>query len=361
MFLERKPFHLKSKFFYQTKINLWEKDLNKFYINVRRKKKWSFLRPRFGKKRPQKLDFFRYQPLSFNPLKSRIKFNYKNNLYLRKLVRLKYGRLKNKEFYSLFKKSKDYQDLVINLGSRLDVLLFNFLSPISIFALRQHIVHGVVQVNGLKVKSPNIKLKPLDTISFNLIDFFNDKNFISPKDKGLHVISVVKKLYSFVSYKELSQENKEKLHRELAGYFYPKYIDKVSVFMDSCFKEVIESEKEKGNLSYSSEYLSRSGKKVESLRDFIQRIEGIAFLERLSYFLRFRKHYNFFSNRFKYFLSRGNERVEGLFNNEFLSDSIEIFSNDFYVDIVFLGFSSNKGVKNDNNQQKYLLHYLYQK
>ena len=35
--------------------------------------------------------------------------------------------------------------------------------------------------------------------------------------------------------------------------------------------------------------------------------------------------------------------------------------NDFYVDIVFLGFSTNKGIQNDNNQQKYLLHYLYQK
>jgi len=92
MFLDKKPFHLKNKLFYQTKINLWEKDLNKFYVNLN-KKKWSFLRPRFGKNKVKKLDTFRYQPLSFNPSKGRIRFNYKNNLYLKKLIRLKYGRL----------------------------------------------------------------------------------------------------------------------------------------------------------------------------------------------------------------------------------------------------------------------------
>ena len=297
MFLERKPFHLKNKFFYQTKINLWEKDLNKFYRNVKRKKKWSFLRPRFGKFRPQKLDFFRYQPLSFNPLKGRIKFNYKNNLYLRKLVRLKYGRLKNKEFYSLFKKSKDYKDLVINLGSRLDVLLFNFLSPISIFSLRQHILHGNVKVNGLKIKSPNIRLKSLDTISFNLIDFFSDKNFISPEDKGLHVIEVVGEMYAFGCYRELTYENREKFHRELADYFYPKYVDKVADFMDMCFKEVMEPELEgKEILSYPVGHFSN--RKPLPLRDFIGRLENHLFLKRLAYFLYSKKHYNFFFNRF---------------------------------------------------------------
>ena len=56
-------------------------------------------------------------------------------MYVRKIIRLKYGRLKNKELYKLFKKSYNYKKFIEFLGSRLDIFLHRILKKKRVFLI----------------------------------------------------------------------------------------------------------------------------------------------------------------------------------------------------------------------------------
>jgi ribosomal protein S4 len=104
---------------------------------------------------------------------SKLRFFYKNNLNIRRILRLKNSYLRCSTLYKIYLKSSKanprYLGFINLLESRLDVCLFRtglFSSPIS---LRQFILHKNIYLNGNLVTKPGIFLKKNDLIQLNPI------------------------------------------------------------------------------------------------------------------------------------------------------------------------------------------------
>lgn len=357
MIAKRKPFYLKTKLLHQTKLNLWEWDSQK--LKKLNKKKWDFLKFQ----RRGKLRTFRFAPFSFNDSNLRLKMNFKNNLYFRKLIRLQQGRLKNKEFYNIFRKSEDYRSLLGRLGSRLDVALFNILLPLvgSIFSLRQNILHGKFLLNGLRVKSPNIRLKAFDTISFRFSDLsiFNRGDFLE------RTVFIGNFLIFFICkqshFKLLSIDSKKKVVEDFIKFHFSNEIYEgdwlTSVYLQkfSFFSKLKGGKRKNLKKEYIKKLFTTEVKKI-SLSESVDFYKSVFFKTRLEdysieLFLRTVYPTNFQKKKFQV------EDFLGFFSKNCRSDYFEIILNGDYVDIVFLGFSDDDVYINSN--RKYLLHYLY--
>jgi ribosomal protein S4 len=345
----RKPFHLKTKLFYQTKINLWGWDLGSIKFKFK-KKKWGFLKGKYRRNfKKGKLDSFRFSPFSRNFFKGRGKLIFKNNLYFRKLMRLKYGRLKNKEFYKIFKRYKGYKKFITKFGSRLDTNLFLLLSPISVFYLRQSILHGKVLVNGLKVYSPNINLKLFDMISLKFSSFLNT-SFIYKNNDSIHLyyFYLVSRLFDFSGFKYLDEVSRLKFSQDITNLF-PLPWHSVAF---ECFHSYLvlwcTDERE-----YRTFY--EGGTESTSLINLVNILNKQYFKKEL-----LKKK----SLRERRFLLSGigsssavKDKILGFFNNRFNPNSFEVRVNGDHLDVVFLGFSTGGLLVKTN--EKYLLHYLY--
>lgn len=340
------PFHLKTKLFYQTKINLWNWDQNSIKLKLK-KKKWNFLTFKNWKV-SNKIDLFRFSPFTANFSKRRVNATFKNNLYFRKLVRLKYGRLKNKEFNNIFKKHKGYKKLISKLGSRLDNNLFLLLSPISIFYLRQNILHGKVLLNGNKVNSPNINLKLFDTISLKLSDFLNN-NFLYQDFQGqaVYLNYMGLNLFKYSGFNNLNEESKFKFIDGISGYLTSKDKDIVINFFSKKFNP---SALQKNNIS-----LFKEGDGLLDLPNFISILNKRYIKSKFLNNFKTREGSLSLSNITT--TSAVNDNILGFFNNRFNTNNFEISINGDYLDVTFLGFSEKEVVFGGN--EKYLLHYLY--
>lgn len=351
--ITRKPFYLKTKLFYQTKINLWDQPI---YISKFNKQKWSFLKNIKG---DQFLDSFRFIPLSpFEFGRKRIRQNFKNSLYLRKLVRFKYARLKNYDLYKIFQKNKGYKNLIKSYGSRLDVVLYQLLYPISIFQLRQHLVHGKILLNGNVVKSPGIKLKPLDVLSFNLADLAT-LNFCyeGRGDRSQFFLYASKHFYFHSNYINLKDDEKKKFVKTISEVVATK--DKYIAVLEEFFTNIY---------NYNDSYSERKDKmkvflkkgvvdnaKKLGLDDFNVYLKDKRIIPQIKHNINMKKNRFMFSNVKTSFFNK--KRSLGFFNNGFISDNFEILIKNNYIDCVFLGFSEEKFFINNND--KYQLHYLY--
>jgi ribosomal protein S4 len=347
----RKPFHLKTKLLDQTKINLWGKDIDLLKKKLKRQK-WGFLnrgsRGRFSQQsNKRRLDLFRYSPFSAGFAKRRLNMAFKNNLYLRKLTRLKYGRLKNKEFSNLFNKNKSsYKTLISSLGSRLDISLFNLLVIDSIFYLRQTILHGKVLINGSKACSPNIDLKPFDVISLKLSDF-SQRNclYSNIKDQSTYLGYMGFTLFKYSNFNSLSKESQQSFIKKISLLLAPNHKGIVERFFIEYFNTLV------------VEKVSRTNQKklnIVLIEDLIKILNSTYIKQK---FLGGLKEYKNFAALSGLASSCENNKSLGFFNNSLIYDNFEFIVTGDYLDIVFLGFSENN-IKLKGND-KYSLHYLY--
>lgn len=349
----RKPFHFKNQLLYQTKINLWDQDEDSLKLKLK-KKKWSFLKTKNWKN--STLDTFRFSPFSTSFSRRRINTTFKDNLYLKKLVRLKYGRLKNKEFYNIFKKSKGYKELIKNLGTRLDVNLFNILFPVSIFSLRQNILHGKVLLNGQKVNSPNIHLKLFDTISLKISDFSNINFLYSTiKEQADYFSYLSPYLFYFSNFENLDKDSRSKFIAFISEYLSPKNKDIVADFFVEEFNSLCLQDS-KFDLIVKEGLLS--GKETSlDLEKVINILNKKLLKKRLNNFVKKRSNKLLLTN-----ISLNPDIQEkkdnlGFFEVNYNHDFFEINVNGDYLDMVFLGFSEED--IDINTDEKFLLHYLY--
>merc|ERR1711871_870724 len=185
-----------------------------------------------------------------------LKSDFKNNMYLRKLVRLKYSRLKNKELYSIFKNIKDYKELIDKLSCRLDICLYNVLKVLdrnTVFSIRQLISHGFFSLNGRKVKSCNIQLKPFDIISFNLSDqnlIINEMDHIK-KENLNKAISHILEHCSNIS--RLTEDERNNLLKDISKhlsecYGYAGGENDINALFNSILNDKISSKQESNSL-----------------------------------------------------------------------------------------------------------------
>ena len=354
----QKPFYLKFKLLHQTKINLWDYD-ESFLKEKLRKKKWDFLKKKLKKKifffgnlkRSKKgLDVFSYSPFSQSFFSKRVSNNFKNNLYFRKLIRFKYGRLKNKEFNKIFRKSGNYKLFLKNLGSRLDVNLFNRLSLGSIFNLRQKILYGKILLNGVAVQSPNIQLNMFDVISLRLFDIFN-LNYLYKDADGLikYLDYLTYYLFHLVKFEYLEEEVQIKFISDLSNKLGgEKYSEVFNEFLIEGFK------------SLSKESVISKEKKMQSFKK-LNLEEVILILNKRYIKQRYEKIFNNYKKSLMMldFVGLAEEDLMflGFFNNKFSFYNFELKFNGDFIDLVFLGFSDRSS--SFGNNEKFLLHYLY--
>lgn len=354
--MQQKPFYSKTKLLYQTKINLWGYD--ELHLSQKlKKKKWDFLKFK-DKKNFNKniLDTFRFNPLAKKSSFGRLKNNFKSNLYLKKLVRLKYGRLKNKEFYNIFRKHKGYKELIARLGSRLDVSLFPLLFPISIFKLRQKILHGKILLNGQKIKSPNIFLKRFDVISLKFSDFSN-KNFLyqNTEEQVSYYTYIAFRLFHLINFKDLDDELKSNFIKELSSLLgKDSYKDALNEFFTEEFNFL--------SLGVDPNENSIKKRKVLSKLDLpcvINILNKKYIYQNIQSFIKKRKENLEISNISSFSQNEIEQEFSdlGFFNNSFNPQNFEVKFNGDFLDIVFLGFSK-KSINYKNNDQ-FALHYLY--
>ena len=336
----RKPFYLKYKLLNQTKTNLWELESNALKHKLK-KKKWNFLKQASSK---QPLTVFQFSPFVRNFSKQRIKGFFKNNLASRKLVRLKYSRLKNKDLYRYFKDDYRYKKLLLKLGHRLDVNLSFILGSFSIFSLRQKILHQKISLNGQKVRSPGISLKPFDIISFKLSDISLDnflyKNFVE-KSKFLEWAGY--KLFSFSSFSSLTQDSQKQFIKDIALLLAPDDSEIVEEFFIEQFKVWVHEGVSVINFSKDSK------SKVLNLENFIKNLKLLYLKEKQLNFLQQYKK--------RLFLNNVASTDNNFFVNNFNPAVFEFFITGDYLDIVFLGVVEGDIILSSN--EKYLLHYLY--
>jgi small subunit ribosomal protein S4 len=95
--------------------------------------------------------------------------NYGRQLLEKQRLRYQYN-IPEKQLRNTFKKAiskhGNTADILIRmLETRLDACVLRSGLARTIYAARQHVTHGHIQINGLKVKSPGYRLKPGDTFA----------------------------------------------------------------------------------------------------------------------------------------------------------------------------------------------------
>lgn len=341
----RKPFYLKNKLFHQTKTNIW--GLNQVNLEFKlNKKKWNFIR--FAGRRGQLLPTFKFSPFSRNFIKRFNRFNFKNNLYFRKIVRLKYARLKNKELYRIFKKSNNFQQFISLLGSRLDVFLYRiFNKNKTIFSLRQLLSHKGILVNGRKVKNSNYLLKKFDVLSFKVSDlsnyFFFYQNYY---ERGYYICFVSYYLIKHIVFEKLPLKGKDLFISEVCSLLYPSYEEQV--------KKLVIGEVDDYFLNNNRIVETEAKLNFISIKEFIE-VLNYKFLEKQVLLeLHLLKDSLFYEGllleEINPSLGFFNEKKKGVSNFEF-----KFYKG--YLDIIFLAnFKEDYSI---NTNDKYLLHYLY--
>lgn len=338
----RKPLYLKKKILSQTKVNLWELDSD-YLKHKLKKKKWNFLKQTHFKK----IKVFQLTPFIYSFSKQRLNGVFKNNLAGRKLVRLKYGRLKNKELYKFFKDNYKYKSLIFKLGSRLDVNLSLILGKGSIFSIRQKILHKKILLNGSAIKSPNIFLKPFDIISLKLSDFMPD-NFLYQdfNEKGNFFELMGYKLFKLSNFSALDKESQILFIENISVLLSPNDVEVFKDFFSKSFKEW-------GDISNLDEVLLKnilkSDLKILNLKEAFFRLKLLYIKDKKLKYLESLKR--------RLYLKTNFSQDFNFFNNYFRKDIFEFSLNGDYLDIVFLGL--NKENIRLKGNEKYLLHYLY--
>ena len=283
---------------------------------------------------------------------------YKNNLYFRKLVQLKYARLRNREFYTIFRKSNGYKELIQRLGGRLDINIFNIFNILktttSIFFIRQKILHGLVLLNGERIKSPNILLKPFDIISLKVSDFSHNMiSYNGDQEFEVYLGYIVRKLFLLIRPSLLNEESRLKLCSDLSMILKDKRKNAVKGYFNKGFQFLSKTDYMDQGFFYN--------------KDSIPSIKGLKSISSVISILN--KWYR--ENIFKFYLGSSKKKLYFLNINEFSSiqDPFNFFNNGFnynnfefkingdFLDIVFLGYAENNIVLNSND--KYSLHYLY--
>ena len=96
--------------------------------------------------------------------------DYGMHLKAKQRIKAHYGRINERQFRNVFKlalkmKGNTGENFIGLLESRLDAVVYRMNLAASIFAARQLVTHGHIQVNGKKVDIPSYRLKSGDLIT----------------------------------------------------------------------------------------------------------------------------------------------------------------------------------------------------
>ena len=360
MLVARKPFALKYKLLYQTKINIW--GFNESSLSNRfKKKKWNFLR--FNNRQKKNLPTFKFSPFARDFSKRFNRFYFKNNLYFRKIIRFKYGRLRNKDLYKLFLKNKGYKEFISKLGSRLDVFLYRiFNRNKSVFGLRQILLHKGVLVNGRRVRSPGYSLKKFDKISIEFKEFTGYFYLQQvPKDLPVYVYYMFFFSAKHIALESLGDKGRDLFLKDFSKLVCPRHYDATLRFVKRLEErylmrlKILEESPQKQTPLLKQVFLNNKYSKNTKIKKFIHALKNRYLLDQSFYEFTFLKN-SFINEDILNVFSKENNL--GFFNIK--SMGLENFEFNFSkdrLDIVFLGVSDTdkKILSND----KYLLHYLY--
>lgn len=111
-----------------------------------------------------------YSPGEHGPTRPRKVSDYGKQLFAKQRLRVYYGNISEKRFKKYYEtafnqKGDTSENLIGLLECRLDAVLYRAKFASTVYAARQLINHGHVQVNGEKVDIPSYNLKPSDEIS----------------------------------------------------------------------------------------------------------------------------------------------------------------------------------------------------
>ncbi len=95
--------------------------------------------------------------------------DYKTQLFAKQQLKGFYGRIREKQFRSIFKKADNMkgdtgQNLIGLLETRLDAVVYRLNFAVTVFGSRQLVSHGHILVNGKKVDVASYTVKPGDVI-----------------------------------------------------------------------------------------------------------------------------------------------------------------------------------------------------
>ena len=130
--------------------------------------------------------------------------DYGTQLQAKQRLKFYYGNMNERQFRNIYRKAfqkrgNTTENLVGFLERRLDTVIYRAKFSITVFAARQLINHGHIQVNGKKVNIPSYLVKSEDTIE------------IRDKSKKMTIIegSLVNKEREVPDYIQLDEKNKK--------------------------------------------------------------------------------------------------------------------------------------------------------
>lgn len=155
-----------TKILFKNRSNLW----GSLKIKTLKRRKWKRLR--------RSLKIFKRSPRG---LKKKLKINqqvqtkkYKLSLKKKQLFRKYYGNQKEKQLRSIFKKllhkypkSNQIQLIINEFETRIDIILLRLGFVNNLIESQQLIKHGKILINGVIVKSLNVRVKKNDIISIH--------------------------------------------------------------------------------------------------------------------------------------------------------------------------------------------------
>ena len=112
----------------------------------------------------------KYKPGQHGPMGHSKRTDYGTQLSAKQLLKGYYGNISEKKFYSYYKEAMrrtgdTAQEIIGQLESRLDAVVYRANFVPTVFAARQVVSHGLIFVNGKKVTIPSYQVKPGDVIT----------------------------------------------------------------------------------------------------------------------------------------------------------------------------------------------------
>ncbi|MDR2098727.1 MAG: 30S ribosomal protein S4 [Rickettsiales bacterium] len=112
----------------------------------------------------------KYKPGQHGPTGHSKKTDYGTQLSAKQLLKGYYGNISEKKFRSYYdeamrRKGDTSEEIIAQLESRLDAIVYRANFAPTVFAARQLVSHGHITVNGKRINIPSYQAKPGDVIS----------------------------------------------------------------------------------------------------------------------------------------------------------------------------------------------------
>ena len=146
-------------------------------------------------------------------------FYYKNRLNAKQMLRGTFGFIKDKQLKNIVLNSgTDKDEILKQLNTRLDILLYQLGFGESLFKIRQYISHGCFEINSNKVlnKSTNVRLNDIISVNKKYRKFFfkeishrlsHDNSFFFPPYVELNLANLTGVLIDYPNSKNTKYYN----------------------------------------------------------------------------------------------------------------------------------------------------------